>query len=424
MSWRELVNTEALGSVSKRRLLELLKEKLGFEKTCEVLGLSKTTLYRYLAGERDIPASIVKTVLEYLSEDEFRNAVGKTELLRVLGVLRHDGTIDYSLALELIQLALRDPYLKQIILRTVVQRYREDLRRMLGASLPGVRLEWSSDFEEFLKEHKKRRRVRDPETLAYYKSLFKKHLEGKELSEELVSYVVNHPNKWLRNVFRHYVQYLFYKRVIDPETWGWLIEVVPSRRYRLDVRPYQITLEDVRKTLNFLREHHELYYVLYRLMLESGARFEHVLEMLRSWSPGKMVFIESIELETEKLVCFEDRGFCRYYLGLRGHQKPCEWLYLSINTLKQIEEHAPIEISRHAVRKYAKRHGLLLPKMMRKVAWRLMIQVIPREVARFIQSRFGELKISEARYEDLLSEADEYYSRYLEKLREVEKDSG
>jgi intergrase/recombinase len=50
---------------------------------------------------------------------------------------------------------------------------------------------------------------------------------------------------------------------------------------------------------------------------------------------------------------------------------------------------------------------------MRKVAWRLMVRAMPREVARFVQSRFGELKISEARYEDLLSEADEHYSKYL-----------
>jgi intergrase/recombinase len=46
-----------------------------------------------------------------------------------------------------------------------------------------------------------------------------------------------------------------------------------------------------------------------------------------------------------------------------------------------------------------------------------MIKVMSREVARFIQSRFGELKVSEARYEDLLSEADEHYPKYLETLK-------
>jgi len=47
------------------------------------------------------------------------------------------------------------------------------------------------------------------------------------------------------------------------------------------------------------------------------------------------------------------------------------------------------------------------------------VQAVPRKVARFIQSRFRELKISEARYEDLLSEADNYYPKHLEKLHEL-----
>jgi len=54
------------------------------------------------------------------------------------------------------------------------------------------------------------------------------------------------------------------------------------------------------------------------------------------------------------------------------------------------------------------------------VAWRLMIKSMPREIARFVQSRFGELKISESRYEDLLAEADEYYPKYLERLKILE----
>jgi len=69
------------------------------------------------------------------------------------------------------------------------------------------------------------------------------------------------------------------------------MEVVPSRSYRLDVRPYPIELEDVRKTLDHLHVHHQLYYIVYRIMLESGARFEHVLLMLEKWSPTEAVEI-------------------------------------------------------------------------------------------------------------------------------------
>jgi intergrase/recombinase len=65
-------------------------------------------------------------------------------------------------------------------------------------------------------------------------------------------------------------------------------------------------------------------------------------------------------------VCFEDRGFCRYYVGIRETQKPCEWVYMSIETLELIKSFAPKNISRHLVRRYAKRHSLISPKYMRK----------------------------------------------------------
>jgi len=83
---------------------------------------------------------------------------------------------------------------------------------------------------------------------------------------------------------------------------------------------------------------------------------------------------------------------------LRGHSKPCERAYSSLETLRLLEENAGIGVNRRPLEKYVRNHGLLQPKYMRKVAWRLMIRAMSREVARFIQSRFGELKISEARY--------------------------
>jgi len=205
-------------------------------------------------------------------------------------------------------------------------------------------------------------------------------------------------------------------RNIPPETYGWLMEVVPSRSYKLDVRPYPISLDDVKRTLAYLRESHELYYLIYRLMLEGGLRLSHALLLVKSFSPGELVEVPGVDLETARLVCFEERGFCRYYLGVRGHVKPCEWAYFSLETLRLLGRHAGRRMSRSTLEEYIKNHGLLLPKHMRKVAWRLMIKAMPREVARFIQSRFGELKISEARYEDLLGEADEHYPRYLSLL--------
>jgi len=97
--------------------------------------------------------------------------------------MRDDGTVDYSLVLEILAMAKNDEYLKNIILRFVVQEFREDLRKILGLSMAHVVFKWEPGFEEFLKERKKRRKVVDPETIAYYKSPFKKHLEGKTLAK-------------------------------------------------------------------------------------------------------------------------------------------------------------------------------------------------------------------------------------------------
>ncbi|MEM2288179.1 MAG: integrase [Sulfolobales archaeon] len=418
--WWNRIDVSKIDEDSRYKILSYLVEKYGRKKVMEEAGISRVTLWRLLNRVSPVDPEYVAPLLKLLKQTEFESLVSAKNRLRSLGIMRDDGTVDYSLVLEILSIARSDEYLKNAVLRFVIQEFREDIRKMLGISFTGIKLEWSEDFENFLVERKKRRKVKDPETVKYYRNLFKRYLEGKELSEELIDYIVRHQNKWLRNVFRHYVQYLYHKRRIPPETFGWIMEVVPSRGYKLDVRPYQISIEDVKKTLEFLKENHRPYYTVYRAMLESGARFEHVLEMIRTWRPDEVVVIESIDLETERLVCFDNRGFCRYYLGLRGHQKPCEWIYMSRGTIELLKTLAPKDIDRNSVRRYARRHSLTLPKMFRKVSWRIMVQTMPREVARFIQSRFGELRVSEARYEDLLSEADEYYLKYLEKLEEVQ----
>jgi len=133
--------------------------------------------------------------------------------------------------------------------------------------------------------------------------------------------------------------------------------VVLSRSYKLDVRSYPINLEDVTETLKYLEENHELYCLIYRLMLEGGLRLSHALLLIESFSPGELVEIPGVGLETTRLVCFYDRGFCRYYVGVRGSQKPCEWAYFSTETLKLLEEHAGESVDRNSVRKYARGMG-------------------------------------------------------------------
>jgi len=413
--WRGSVNVGALSAESRRAILEAVRSKLGWSGALAALGISGAALSRYLSGQRAVPDEVVRRALGRLEEEEFLSAAGSAEGLGSLGLVRGDGSIDYGLLSRALAVASRDEYARRLILEFAVRNFREELRRMLGISAAGVRLHWDEGFEAFLREGKRRRKVRTDKMIRYYRSLFARRLEGRELTAELVEEVAADKNGWLRNVFRHHAQYLYRRRLIGPELFGWIMEAVPARSYHLDVRPYRVDEGEARRTLEFLRENHRRYYLLYRLMLEGGLRVEHALRLAREFAPGEEVEVPGLDLPVRRLV--EREGFARYYCGFRGSTKPCEWAYMSAETLGMLRELAPFRTTSDVVPLYARRHGLVLPKMMRKLSWRVMVSAVPREVARFLQSRLGELSVSEARYEDLLSEADAAYPKYLEALR-------
>ncbi|RLG82263.1 MAG: hypothetical protein DRO40_08100 [Thermoprotei archaeon] len=82
--------------------------------------------------------------------------------------------------------------------------------------------------------------------------------------------------------------------------------------------------------------------------------------------------------------------------------KPCEWIYFPKDILPLLEKYKGAMRDRRKVSSYAKDHGLLRPKLLRKLHWRIATKIIQdKDIARFIQSRLGELRISETRYGDI-----------------------
>ena|GEM_PF-1916870 len=94
-----------------------------------MLGISKVTLWRLLNGRSPVDNEKLVRVLQLLSPSEFEAVLGAAKKLVAAGILREDGTVDYAAALEVLALATRDEYLKQAVLRFVVQNFRDDLRR-------------------------------------------------------------------------------------------------------------------------------------------------------------------------------------------------------------------------------------------------------------------------------------------------------
>jgi len=123
-----------LGGLSSRGL----STNSGFTKTLEALGITKGSLYNHLHGVRRVPDNVVYRALQHLEESEFNEIVKGLDRLRAIGIIRVDGSINYSLILQAIALATRDEYLKQALLKFTVENFREDLRKMLGTSLAHV----------------------------------------------------------------------------------------------------------------------------------------------------------------------------------------------------------------------------------------------------------------------------------------------
>ena len=132
-------------------------------------------------------------MLKFLWEKEFQEVLGSRKLLEALGVVRSDGTINYPVVMEILRLASSDEYLKQRIIKFVVDNFREEVKKAIGLFPYTVTLHWEKDFENYLRYEKKGKKITDEGTLKDYKTLFIKYLEGKELTPQLVEYVVKHP---------------------------------------------------------------------------------------------------------------------------------------------------------------------------------------------------------------------------------------
>lgn len=89
---------------------------------------------------------------------------------------------------------------------------------------------------------------------------------------------------WARQVFRHYIRYLYSIGKLDWDTYTRLLLAIPGRRYGRKMSQKPIDERDVVRTLVVLREKRMDIYVLYLPMLFSAIRFEHALRMLRAWS--------------------------------------------------------------------------------------------------------------------------------------------
>ncbi len=121
------------------------------------------SLQRLLNRKAAIDDEKLRKLLSLVTEQELRDILG-SEILLEAAV--NDPVLDYTsgLVIEILRLAAGDEYLRNLLIKFVVENFREDVERALSVVIPAIRLEWSDEFEELLREQKKGRKVTDPDT--------------------------------------------------------------------------------------------------------------------------------------------------------------------------------------------------------------------------------------------------------------------
>ena len=100
--WWERVDVSRLSEDARYRILVHVVEKYGKRRVLEESGISRVTLWRLAEKVSPVNPEYVKPLLKFLTREEFENLISTRDRLKAIGVLRDDGTIDYSLALEIL----------------------------------------------------------------------------------------------------------------------------------------------------------------------------------------------------------------------------------------------------------------------------------------------------------------------------------
>jgi len=66
--------------------------------------------------------------------------LGSRRLLESLGIIKHDGAVNYSIIIEILKEASSDEYLKQPIIRFVIENFHEGLKRFMSYSVMSIEL--------------------------------------------------------------------------------------------------------------------------------------------------------------------------------------------------------------------------------------------------------------------------------------------
>jgi intergrase/recombinase len=156
--------------------------------------------------------------------------------------------------------------------------------------------------------------------------------------------------------------------------------------------------EDIVKSISKAASYSQDFGLIYRLLVESGARLTEVLEVLKGYNPENDV---------------RHNSFYTYILGREKGTKKAFYLFHTTPITSKVS------ISEDHVSKLCRELGLVRPKYVRKwVATKMASLGIPTEVIDFIQGRTPR-SILTKHYLNLYALALQHYPKYVETLKQI-----
>ena len=234
------------------------------------------------------------------------------------------------------------------------------------------------EFYEFLKF-----RRTGEETIRKYLSIFKKLKKGRPV--KMTKYTVI--------TYRLLIQFLYHIYTIDLRGYLDLLKVP-----RTGIDLFVPSEDQVLDTLERAGERDDIFMV-YSMLLASGARLSEIVQFLKTFEKQKFIKIDGVVV--------------KYPFTLLRGRKKIFYIYLPMPMVGRLRK---IEVSRHVVSSYAKRHNLIRPKYIRKFVAQKMYELgIDPLTIDFIQGRVPRSVLAR-HYLNLSYHADREYRKYAEWL--------
>jgi len=158
--------------------------------------------------------------------------------------------------------------------------------------------------------------------------------------------------------------------------------------------------EDSKVIETFRKFKDERYKILFKLLTFSGIRLRESLHLLRTFDSNKLINNDKI---------------AKYPLGLNRRSKKSYYAYMPLEFSNELRR---MELNEDAVSQYFKKKGLPC-KYLRKWNYNfLILNGVPESVADFIQGR-ASITVGSMHYLAKVKQADEWYSRVVDKLLEI-----